>query len=114
MDYEFYSRHLMMELYGVNKDLLDNPKQLQHIIENTCQCAGFTLLSYNSHKFEPQGVTAFGILSESHISIHTYPDKNSAFLDVMTCGNTNPEDAIPAILFHFDPINHKSRLIERN
>jgi S-adenosylmethionine decarboxylase len=39
-----------------------------------------------SKKFEPQGVTVLALLSESHASIHTYPEVGSVFVDVFTCG----------------------------
>jgi len=54
-----------------------------------------TLLDVTSHKFEPFGVTAIALLAESHISIHTWPDKCMAVCDVFTCGNhTVPESAV--------------------
>ena len=36
-----------------------------------------------------QGYTGFGILKESHISIHTYPEENKAFIDFYSCKNLN-------------------------
>ena len=46
-----------------------------------------TLLTLNSHKFEPQGVTCVAMLAESHISIHTWPEEGFAVCDVFTCGD---------------------------
>ena len=40
------------------------------------------------HKFDPQGVTSIAMLAESHISIHTWPEKGMAVCDVFTCGDT--------------------------
>jgi len=49
----------------------------------------------NSHKFEPQGVTVVAMLAESHISIHTWPEKGMAVCDVFTCGDhTTPESGV--------------------
>lgn len=39
----------------------------------------------NFHNFPIQGLTAFQILSESHISVHTYPEKQSYYFDVYSC-----------------------------
>lgn len=55
---------------------------------------GATVLSSSSHKFEPQGVTAILLLSESHISIHTWPEKRFATCDIFTCGSCIPEDGV--------------------
>ena len=51
------------------------------------------LLDLNVHKFDPQGVTGFAMISESHISIHTWPENKMAVCDVFTCG----DDAMPEV-----------------
>ena len=38
------------------------------------------------HQFEPQGLTGIVLLAESHISIHTWPERGEAAIDVFTCG----------------------------
>ena len=54
-----------------------------------------TLLGIQSHKFQPQGVTAVALLAESHISIHTWPENGMAICDVFTCGDhTNPRSGV--------------------
>jgi S-adenosylmethionine decarboxylase len=54
-----------------------------------------TLLNLAVHKFDPQGVTCVAMLAESHISIHTWPEKGMAVCDVFTCGDsTEPEKAV--------------------
>ena len=40
------------------------------------------------HKFEPQGLTGVAMLGESHISVHTWPEKGMAVCDAFTCGET--------------------------
>ena len=50
------------------------------------------------HKFEPHGVSGVAVLAESHISIHTWPEKSYAALDIFVCGeNANPEAALKHI-----------------
>ncbi len=46
-----------------------------------------TILSKQEFFFDPQGLTAAYLLSESHASIHTYPEHRSCFVDLFTCGN---------------------------
>ena len=45
------------------------------------------VLKIETHKFEPQGVTGFALLAESHLSIHTWPEKGVAVCDIFTCGD---------------------------
>ncbi len=47
--------------------------------------AGFNVLGGNCHDFEPQGATAFVMLSESHIAVHTWPEKNKISVTIATC-----------------------------
>ena len=76
-------KHCFTEAYECPRELLQSLNK-----------TSLTLLDISSHKFEPQGVTIVALLSESHISIHTWPERGSAALDVFTCGETNPEVAM--------------------
>jgi S-adenosylmethionine decarboxylase len=53
---------------------LNNEELLREGLREAAQTAGATVLSVHSHKFTPVGVTAFALLAESHISIHTWPE----------------------------------------
>ncbi|WP_109831787.1 adenosylmethionine decarboxylase [Reichenbachiella versicolor] len=46
---------------------------------------GLTVLDKCSHKFTPQGLTSMLLLSESHLTIHTWPENNFACVDILTC-----------------------------
>lgn len=50
--------------------------------------AGATLLHSFSRQFSPQGVTVLTVVAESHLSLHTWPEKGYAAIDVFTCGET--------------------------
>lgn len=61
---------------------------------STVEQSGLTLLSYHCHKLIPKGVSCVGVLLESHISFHTWPDEGVITLDLFTCGN---KPLIPAV-----------------
>lgn len=48
--------------------------------------SGATLLNMFSRRFPPQGVTVIIAISESHLSIHTWPEQRYAAIDIFTCG----------------------------
>ena len=50
----------------------------------------------------PQGVSAVSLLTESHMSVHTWPELGYAAFDVFTCGPTNPMDSIKYLAKAFD------------
>ena len=92
-------KHCILELYHCNTDRLDDEAFLRSSITQAVQQAGATLLHLISHRFTPQGVTALALLSESHLSIHTWPESGYAAVDVFTCGDhTMPERACQRLI----------------
>ena len=69
-----------------NQSLLDDETFVRDIVYQASLKCKSTLLALNSHKFNPQGVTCIAMLAESHISIHTWPEKGMAVCDIFTCG----------------------------
>ena len=88
---------------------MDDEAYIRGVLVNAAECSGSTLLAVSSHKFEPHGVTAIALLAESHISIHTWPEKGTAVCDVFTCGDTNPT---AASVFMYDALESKSHTTE--
>ena len=59
------------------------------LLENAAIASGATVCESIFKEFDPQGVTVLCLLSESHISIHTWPEKGEAAVDIFTCGDCN-------------------------
>ena len=81
-------KHILFTLKGCPFPLLDDEAHIRNVLVNAATMSRSTLLDVSSHKFDPYGVTAVALLAESHISIHTWPEKNMAVCDVFTCGDT--------------------------
>ena len=86
-------KHVLFTLKGCPFELLDHPEYIRMMLFKTVQECKATLLDLNVHKFEPQGVTGFAMIAESHISIHTWPEKEMAVCDIFTCGDGQLTDA---------------------
>ncbi len=80
--------HCILELYDCPRHTLEDPESVAKILEEASRRGLSTLLNKVIHRFHPQGVTALGVLAESHISIHTWPEHDYAAADVFTCGTT--------------------------
>ena len=94
--------HCILELAGCPFELLDDEAVVRAAIEQASGKAKATLLTLSSHKFEPQGVTALGLLAESHISIHTWPEQGYAAVDIFTCGDSaEPREACDFLARYF-------------
>jgi len=78
-------RHVFGELYGCDPNILSDEKELVDVVVEAARIGGFTLLDVKAWKIHP-GVSVVGIVLESHISIHTWPEYSFATVDVYTCG----------------------------
>ncbi len=84
--------HCIMEMYGCPAHLLNHLELIESALEDASQVARSTLLKLSAYQFEPHGVTALALLAESHISIHTWPERGYAAVDLFTCGeHTDPQ-----------------------
>ena len=104
----------LLELYDCPPDILDNQNEINDAIREAVKYANATLLQQVSHKFSPQGVTALGILAESHISIHTWPEHGYAAIDIFTCGDrAMPERACTYLAETLSAKHHTIKRVER-
>ncbi|WP_018681119.1 adenosylmethionine decarboxylase [Actinokineospora enzanensis] len=94
----FAGRHVLAEFDGVDPLLLDDLGFLRETLESSLRDAGATICDVISKQFQPQGVTVLALLSESHASIHTYPEIGSLFVDIFTCGETADPELAAALL----------------
>jgi S-adenosylmethionine decarboxylase len=81
-------RHLILDLYDCDPEILDDYDQLQAYLETSLALAGANILRIFGEKFKPQGVTLLALLTESHASIHAWPELGYAAVDLYTCGDT--------------------------
>ena len=87
MDNLFAGRHVLAEFTGVDAQVCDDLEGLRATLHSCLTRAGATILDIVGKQFQPQGVTMIAVLSESHASIHTYPERGAMFIDVFTCGD---------------------------
>lgn len=79
-------KHMICDIKDIkNHQLLNDPKQITHLLDYICQKYNYTILQKSAYEFTPLGFTTIYLLSESHISIHTFPEKNYAAIDIYTC-----------------------------
>ena len=108
------SKHFLLELYKCDSDKLNDESFLRCTLTNAAKLANATVLNLVSYKFEPHGVTAIALLSESHLSIHTWPESNYSAVDIFTCGhNMEPELASNYLINTLIAQEHQLRIINR-
>ncbi|NBB70883.1 MAG: adenosylmethionine decarboxylase [Alphaproteobacteria bacterium] len=94
--------HLIIDLYGASG--LDDIDHVEQALRDCVDAAGATLLHIHLHPFEPNGgVSGVAVLAESHISIHSWPERSYAALDVFMCGDAEPTKTVPVLERAFRP-----------
>lgn len=83
--------HTIWDITGADARLLKDALALHDFFLGTLQRSRFTVLDHLIHKFSAggEGVTGLYLLSESHLSYHTYPESHYISIDVYTCGSNN-------------------------
>ncbi len=93
--------HLIIDLWQAEH--LDDIGVVDLALRRAVQAAGATLLHLHLHEFSPNGgVSGVAVLAESHISIHTWPERGYAAVDVFMCGAAEPHKTVPLLKHAFN------------
>jgi S-adenosylmethionine decarboxylase len=77
---------------------------MEQAMRAAVDAAGATLLHIHLHRFSPSGgLSGVAVLAESHISVHTWPERAFAAFDVFMCGNADPARAASVLREYFTP-----------
>ena len=99
---KFAGTHLLFDLWGASN--LSDPETIDVALREAAIAAGATILHSHFHHFAPNGgVSGVVVLAESHISIHTWPERDFAAIDIFMCGACNPYHSLPALKAAFKP-----------
>jgi len=101
-DVSFAGRHLLLELWEAEG--LDQMEVVEKALTDAVRACGATLLDIRLHTFSPTGgISGVAIVSESHVSVHTWPEWKYAALDVFLCNSLDPYAAVPVFQEAFRP-----------
>jgi S-adenosylmethionine decarboxylase proenzyme len=92
------AHHVLLDLYGCDKQLLDDEDFLHDLFLKTAEELRCTLIKDVFHRFSPQGVSGVLVIAESHLSIHTWPELGYASIDLFTCSDPSELRRMPEIL----------------
>jgi S-adenosylmethionine decarboxylase len=99
---KFAGMHLLVDLWGANN--LTDPATIDRALSEAAEAAGATILHSHFHHFGPDGgVSGVLVLAESHISIHTWPERDFAAIDIFMCGACDPYLSLPVLKAAFQP-----------
>ena len=111
-EHSYAGDHLIIDFWGATS--LDDIAKMEQAFKDAVKAAGATLLHIHLHHFNSTGgISGVAVLAESHISVHTWPEKNYAAFDIFMCGNAMPENSIPVLKKVFSPSKIKVTKIKR-
>jgi S-adenosylmethionine decarboxylase len=111
-------KHLICDIKNIkNHKLLNSLEELKNMFDYICKTYDYNILNKAEYVFSPQGITMIYMLSESHMSIHTFPEKNYASMDIYTCREYPNNDVYIEIQEYlkkmFDSADENFIIIER-
>lgn len=85
--YQFLGKHFIASYKACDPEAIQNVEALIRAMRESVKQSGAQILNESSHVFLGDGLTMTFLLSESHASIHTYPEHQACFVDLFTCGD---------------------------
>ncbi len=93
--HETIGHHYIVEASGCDPKIIGSVEKVQQILVKAAEVAGAQVWSISFSRFPPHGVSGVVVISESHISTHTWPEFGYVALDIYTCGkHVDPEKAV--------------------
>ncbi len=91
MKLEQLGRHILVEYYNCDQEILKDHNLIERMMVDAATKANATVVQSVFHLFNPWGVSGAVVISESHLTIHTWPEFGYAAVDLFTCGDSvNP------------------------
>jgi S-adenosylmethionine decarboxylase len=93
--HEAIGHHYIVEASDCDAEIISSVEKVQQILVKAAEVAGAQVWAISVNRFPPNGVSGVIVISESHISVHTWPEYGYGALDFYSCGDSvDPEKAI--------------------
>jgi S-adenosylmethionine decarboxylase len=89
---ESLGTHLAIDLYDCDSPDIDDIAWIRDALLRAADIIGANVVNDCLHRFQPHGVSGVVVISESHIAIHTWPERRFVAIDVFTCGSVSGLD----------------------
>ncbi len=107
------ARHVLLELDDVDPAILSDVEALERALRQAAEAARCTIVGAVSHRYAPHGASVVLLVAESHLSIHTWPERRYAAVDIFTCGATLPSAGVEVLVAALGAPRHRLQVIER-
>ena len=114
-----FGPHLVLEAYGCSKEKLADLTAISQVLDEYPEKLAMTkimppyVFRYSGAVPDDWGVSGVVLIAESHISIHTFPDKEFVTLDIFSCKDFDVDHAIEYFCSIFKPTSYEKQLLLR-
>tara|TARA_A100001391_G_scaffold156852_1_gene115054 strand:+ start:688 stop:1032 length:345 start_codon:yes stop_codon:yes gene_type:complete len=110
----YLANHQIIELYDCDRSILEDSNYVRNIFKEAVKESNATVVAEKYHNFNPHGLTGVAVITESHISIHTWPEHRYVAIDVFSCDDKIDHKKILKYLkVHFFSSRTKSKSVKR-
>ena len=110
----YLANHQIIELYNCDKSVIENSDYVRNTFKEAVKLSDATVVAEKYHTFSPHGLTGVAVITESHISIHTWPEHGYVAIDVFSCDNkVNHKKILAYLKTHFFSKKTKTKSIKR-
>lgn len=114
-EHSFKGKHFVASYLNCDLRAISDLDGLIKAMDEAVSSSGATILDQTPYIFPPNGLTIVYLLSESHASLHTYPEYGACFVDLFTCGdNCSSEKFDQALRAYLRPKQVSARLFLRD
>ena len=105
--------HVLINVYDVPEQdtvLLARLYAGVPLLDGIVRALDFHVVAQTGHQFSPMGYSYAYVLSESHFTIHTYPEYHSCYIDMFCCNPAfNAERAVRLVqeAFHTETVRYQ-------
>ncbi len=108
----YAGKHIILDLWNITFD--NKISTLKNIMKESILVSKATLLHIHLHRFgKDQGISGVAVLAESHISVHTWPERDYIAFDIFMCGDTLPDAASESIINSLKPKRKLINILKR-
>lgn len=111
--------HLVIDGYGGDPAKMQDEDFTYQILDSYPSQIGMTKIAppqvtrYIGSKAEDWGISGFVLIAESHISIHTFPERSYINIDIFSCKEFDAEQAVRDFQQKFELTEVRSYILNR-
>jgi S-adenosylmethionine decarboxylase len=91
-------QHSLFDLHDCDAAKLSDRDVVREAMLEAVRQSGGTIVADIFHQFSPHGVSGVVVIAESHLTIHTWPERSFAAVDLFTCGTTLDHSKVESLV----------------